>query len=170
MIRSIAPEEARRLVHEAGALLIDVRTPEEYAATRIPGASLQPLSVLRYLPADQHKDKPAIYFCHSGRRTAAAGDTLDARGHTETYHMEGGLAAWEKAGLPVEKTPGPPPVMRQVHMVAGSLVLVFSLLGQFRPAFSLVAALVGAGLLYSGLTGMCGMAMLLQRMPWNRQS
>ena len=126
--------------------------------------------MLRLLPQDAAKDKPAIYFCRSGRRTGKAEAALDARGHAETYIIQGGSTAWEQAGLPVEKTPGPPPIMRQVHMLTGSLVLVFSLLAQMEPAFSLLVALVGAGLLYSGLSGFCGMALLLGRMSWNKNA
>jgi hypothetical protein len=58
--------------------------------------------------------------------------------------------------------------MRQVQIAAGALVVIFVLLGQVAPIFRLLAALVGGGLLFAGLSGTCGMALLLARMPWNR--
>ena len=169
MTQLISPQEAAQLVRESGAVLVDVREPEEYRAERIPGAAFEPLSVLRLLPDDPQKDKPAVYFCRSGRRTENAAEQLEARGHSRTYVIRGGLRAWEDAGLPVEKSLGPPPLMRQVHIAAGSLVLLFTILGRFSGLFSLFAGLVGLGLLMSGLTGACGMALLLKRMPWNKE-
>lgn len=165
----ISPQQADKLVQEQQAVLIDVREPEEYRSLRIPSALLQPLSVLALLPDDQDKDKPAIYFCRSGRRTGAHLETLDQRGHASTYIIDGGILAWQQAGLPVGHAEIPPSIMRQVHIVAGSLVLLSVLLGRAIPAFHLLAGLVGAGLLYSGLSGQCGMAAVLQRMPWNKQ-
>lgn len=169
MTQLISPQEAQRLVEENGAVLIDVREPDEFGNVRIPGSHLQPLSVLELLPSDRDLDKPAVYFCRTGRRTAKAMDSLERRGHAATYIVDGGLTAWQAAGLPVAQVDGPPPIMRQVHMAAGGLVLLFSLLALIRPGFSLLAALVGGGLVYSGLSGKCGMAMLLTHMPWNRK-
>lgn len=166
----LPPQEAYKLINNSGAVLIDVRDADEYRSIRIPGAQLQPLTALPYLPEDLNKEAPAIYFCRSGNRTGKAEELLKARGHSQIYILDGGILAWKKAGLPIAETPGPFPIMRQVHVAAGSLVLAFSLLAQIRPGFSLVTALIGAGLLYSGLTGTCGMAMLLQHMPWNKKS
>lgn len=84
--------------------------------------------------------------------------------------LEGGLEAWRKAGLPLHLDRKQPlPLMRQVQIGAGSLVLVGVLLGYLAsPWFFLLAGFVGAGLLQAGVTGWCGMANLLQLMPWNR--
>ncbi len=59
--------------------------------------------------------------------------------------------------------------MQQVQIVAGSLVLLGVVLGYLlNPAFFLLSGFVGAGLLFAGLSGWCGMALLLAKMPWNR--
>jgi hypothetical protein len=59
--------------------------------------------------------------------------------------------------------------MRQVQIAAGSLVLLGLLLSQaMAPAWILLSWFVGAGLVFAGITGWCGMAQLLARMPWNR--
>lgn len=84
--------------------------------------------------------------------------------------LDGGLNAWEKAGLPVETNADAPlEIMRQVQIAAGSLVLIGVLLGFLvAPAWFGLSAFVGAGLTYAGVTGFCGMARLLMLMPWNR--
>lgn len=167
MLDTVSPQQAAHLL-EAGAVLIDVREPDEFLAAHIPGATLQPLSVLHALPLDGDQGKTAVYYCQSGNRTAANAALLAARGYARACIIEGGLAAWQAAGLPVTGTKGPLPLMRQVHVAAGGLVLLFVLLGQSMPIFRLFAGLVGAGLVFSGLTGFCGMALVLMRMPWNK--
>ncbi len=167
MARTISPQEAARLRDQDEAVFIDVREPEEFGEARIAGARLAPLSVLEYLPPDEERNRTAVFFCRSGRRTADAAARLEGRGYAETLILDGGLNGWRQAGLPVEENKASLPLMRQVHIAAGALVLVFLLLGQIAPAFRILAALVGCGLLLSGLTGFCGMALLLTRMPWN---
>ena len=168
MASVISPQAAHKLIQEQQAVLIDVREPDEIRSLRIPSALLQPLSVLDILPEDGNKDKPAVYFCRSGRRTTAQMEKLDRRGHTAAYIIDGGILAWRESGLPVESAAVPPAMERQVRMAAGGLVLLFILLGQKFPFFQILAGFIGAGLLYSGLSGTCGLAVLLHRMPWNR--
>jgi rhodanese-related sulfurtransferase len=86
--------------------------------------------------------------------------------------LEGGLDAWKKAGLPVSLDRSKPiDVMRQVQIVAGSLVLAGVLLGVLiAPGFYALSGFVGAGLLFAGVSGFCGMARLLALMPWNRSA
>ena len=168
MASVISPQAAHKLIQEQQAVLIDVREPDEIRSLRIPSALLQPLSVLDILPEDGNKDRPAVYFCRSGRRTAAQTEKLDRRGHAAAYVIDGGILAWQQSGLPVESAAAPPAMERQVRMAAGGLVLLFVLLGQKFPFFQILAGFIGAGLFYSGLSGTCGLAVLLRRMPWNR--
>ena len=84
--------------------------------------------------------------------------------------LQGGIDAWKKAGLPVtvDRT-APIPVMRQVQIAAGGLVVLGAVLGAtVAPAFYLLSGFVGAGLVFAGTTGFCGMARILEMMPWNR--
>jgi rhodanese-related sulfurtransferase len=84
--------------------------------------------------------------------------------------VEGGTAGWIKAGLPVERRAvAGISLERQVRIAAGFLVLAGTALGFFwHPALLGLSAFVGAGLMFAGITDICGMAMLLARMPWNR--
>ena len=87
-------------------------------------------------------------------------------------HVDGGTNAWQAAGLPVlkgeRKTMG---MERQVRIAAGGLVALGVLAGALlHPAGYLFAAAIGAGLVYSGVSNTCAMALVLAKMPWNRAS
>ncbi|TAJ09065.1 MAG: DUF2892 domain-containing protein, partial [Planctomycetota bacterium] len=112
---------------------------------------------------------PPVLYCRTGRRSAEAAERMLRAGWTEAHHLSGGIEAWKAAGLAVVRDPHAPlPIMRQVQITAGSLVLVGCALGWLvHPAFYGLAAFVGAGLTMAGLSGWCGMAHLLERMPWN---
>jgi rhodanese-related sulfurtransferase len=111
-----------------------------------------------------------IFTCRSGMRTAANADRLAAPVAGNTFVLEGGLDGWARAGLPVEANQKAPlEMMRQVQIVAGSLVLIGVLLGWLMsPLFFGLAAFVGAGLTFAGISGFCGMARVLALLPWNR--
>jgi rhodanese-related sulfurtransferase len=167
---SVTPAEAARLVREEGAVLVDIREPDEQARERIPGAHAMPLSRLNAVPLPE--GRPLVFLCRSGARTAAEAARLAARAGEAggVMLLQGGLQAWKRAGLPVQADPRQPiEMVRQVHIAAGALVLMGVLLGTFlAPGFYALAGFVGAGLVFAGATGFCGMAHLLRRMPWNR--
>ncbi|WP_312760251.1 rhodanese family protein, partial [Pulveribacter sp.] len=85
---------------------------------------------------------------------------------------EGGLDGWKRAGLPVLRdTSQPLELQRQVQIAAGSLVALGTALGAgVSPWFLLLPGFVGCGLVFAGVSGFCGMARLLVRMPWNRSA
>ena len=157
-----------RLLLDQGAVLVDVREADEHAREHVPGARHNPLSRLAAVEAPA--GKAVIFHCRSGARTAANTPRLAAATQCEAYLLEGGLEAWKKAGLPVAVDRGQPiEIMRQVQIVAGSLVLLGVVLGVWvAPAFLGLSAFVGAGLAFAGISGWCGMARLLALMPWNR--
>lgn len=167
-MKTIPALEAKRLL-EQGALLVDVREPDEYARQRIAGAVNLPLSQLPGL-LPQVAGKRVIFHCLGGKRTAMNADKLAAYTSCDACLLDGGLEGWARAGLPVQGGQKPPlELMRQVQIAAGSLVLVGAILGFVVSLwFHLLSALVGAGLAFAGLTGFCGMARLLMRMPWNK--
>ncbi|MFT3756552.1 MAG: rhodanese family protein [Pseudoxanthomonas sp.] len=167
-MKTISPSEAKQLL-EQGALLVDIREPAEFAQQRIEGATNLPLSQLPGL-LPQVQGRTVIFHCLGGKRTTMNAERLAGCTCCEAVLMEGGLQGWQQAGLPVQGAVKPPlELMRQVQIVAGSLVLLGVILGAaLSPWFYLLSGFVGAGLLFAGLTGFCGMALLLQRMPWNR--
>jgi rhodanese-related sulfurtransferase len=173
MLNTITPDEAARLLREGGATLVDVREADEHARERIPGARNLPLSRLEEAELAVHQGKPVLFHCRSGARTAGNADRLAAKaGLCEAYVVEGGLDAWKRAGLPVaEDRRQPLELMRQVQIAAGSMVVLGVLLGAFvTPGFYILSGFVGAGLVFAGVTGTCGLARVLRMMPWNRRA
>ncbi len=168
---TITPRDAKRLIDE-GAILVDIREADEHARARIPGAHHLALSKLDEAELAIQRGKPVIFHCRSGARTLSNAGRLADRvgGDCEAYVIEGGLDAWQKAGLPVASDRRAPlELQRQVQIGAGSLAFIGTLLGlAVSPWFFAVPLFVGGGLLTAGLTGYCGMAMLLMRAPWNR--
>jgi rhodanese-related sulfurtransferase len=170
ILHKLSPQQVRERIDAGHAVLIDIREPDEYARSHIKGAQSQPLSVWEKAHLSVDPDADVIFTCRSGMRTAGACDRLAARVTGDAFVLDGGLNAWEKAGLPVETNADAPlEIMRQVQIAAGSLVLIGVLLGFFvAPIWFGLSAFVGAGLTFAGVTGFCGMARLLMLMPWNR--
>lgn len=166
-MKSVTAAEARSLI-ETGAKLVDIRTPDEHAREYIPGAVNVPLAQIDSLQAG---DCPVVFHCRSGVRTKANAVRLEAATSAPCYVLEGGIEAWRRAGLEVKADRHQPlELMRQVQLAAGMLVLLGVALGFLAdPSFFALSGLVGAGLMMAGATGWCGMARLLQHMPWNRR-
>ncbi len=93
-----------RFEQSAGAILVDVRTPEEWAATGIvPGARLISLDQFEQrAPAELPKDSPIFVICNSGNRSRVASETLVRLGYPQVFNIDGGIQAWLRANLPTE--------------------------------------------------------------------
>jgi rhodanese-related sulfurtransferase len=93
-------------MQKQGALLLDVREQDEYAAVHAPDSTLIPLGQLssRLAEIQKYKNKPVAVVCRSGRRSAQAVELLRKAGFTQAVNVEGGMNAWESAGLPVVKS------------------------------------------------------------------
>ncbi|MBT6512657.1 MAG: DUF2892 domain-containing protein [Rhodospirillaceae bacterium] len=166
----ISPQEAKTLIDSDKALLFDIREADEYAREHILGARLAPLSGFnpKDFPADH--DKVGLFHCASGNRTAQAATEILQTGFAKVYLIEGGIAGWKKAGLPVNVNKAAPiSIQRQVQLTAGTMmVLSVVLAAVFSPWFMALGAFVGAGLMFAGASGTCAMATQLSSMPWNR--
>ena len=148
--------------------VIDVREPMEYAGGHIEGSLNVPLA---RLGRSELPPGPLVLVCQSGNRSAQGVRTLVQQGHSHPLSdLEGGMVGWQQAGLPVRRLRNAPlPLMRQVQIGAGSLVLLGLILSMaVAPAWILLTWFVGAALVFAGLSGFCGMARLLALMPWNR--
>lgn len=103
----VSPAEAVQLINREKAVVIDVSEPGEYAAAHLVGARNVPLGQIdasRELPSN--KQLPVVLVCASGARSARAARALKAKGHAKAVSLNGGLAAWRAADLPVEKSKG----------------------------------------------------------------
>lgn len=172
-LRELDAKAVKTWLDSNDTVLIDVREPAEHARERIAGAKLLPLSSLSAQSKIETGGATRIVLhCASGHRSAKAAQILHAQGFREIAHLKGGLPAWRQAGFPtVVDTRAPLPLMRQVQIAAGTLVLLGVVLGALvNPGFYALSAFVGAGLVFAGTTGWCGMAMLLARLPYNRRA
>lgn len=153
--------------------LIDVRTPVEYRevhvdiARNVPLDQLDPAAVMQ--ARNGSANDPLYLICRSGSRGEQACEKFVKAGFTNAVNIEGGTIACVEAGLPVVRGKKSMSLERQVRIAAGSLVVLGAVLGWFvHPGFIGLSAFVGAGLVFAGITGTCGMGMILARMPWNR--
>lgn len=159
-------------VEVQNCLLLDVRTPAEYEQAHIEGSVLKPLSSL--LSADiaslVAEKSNCVVVCQSGNRARQAAEKLISAGISQVQVLDGGIAGWQSAGLPLKYGKAMISLERQVRIAAGLLVLVGALLGYFiHPAWITLSAFVGAGLVFAGITNTCGMGLFLARMPWNNR-
>lgn len=101
-VRSIDAKQAQAMKNQ-GALLLDVREPGEYASGHAPGSVLIPVGQLgsRLKEIQSYQNKPVAVICRSGRRSAAAAEILQKAGFSAIRNVDGGMMAWERAGLPV---------------------------------------------------------------------
>jgi rhodanese-related sulfurtransferase len=152
--------------------LLDVRTAPEYATAHVGGAKLIPLHELEVegFLAGHPRGKPIYVICQAGDRAKAAIERFQQAGCDDCVLVEGGTQMWIEAGLPVVRgTSNVLPIMRQVQIVIGALSAVSAVLAlAINPWFAVLPLLLGCGLLFAGITGTCGMALLLARMPWNQ--
>lgn len=171
-IATLTPAEAQAQIAQ-GARLIDIRDADEYAREHIPDAELVPLATLTSgAPLNARAGETVIFHCQAGSRTQNNAIRLAAAAApAQPCLLAGGIQAWKAAGLPVvEDSSQPLPLMRQVQIAAGVLILLGVLLGYtVNGGFFLLSGAVGAGLTFAGVTGFCGMARLLATMPWNRR-
>ena len=166
----ISPEKARALITE-GAVLVDIREADERARSFIAKSVHMPLSKINTseIPASA---KAVVFHCKSGNRTAVNAGKLGAKTPVDAYILDGGIDGWAAAGLPtVTDAKQPIEIMRQVQITAGSLVLLGIVLGALvSPGWLALSAFIGAGLVFSGASGTCGMAKALAWMPWNKRA
>ncbi|MGE5161418.1 MAG: rhodanese-like domain-containing protein [Betaproteobacteria bacterium] len=98
---AVSTLQATQLINSRNALVIDVRTPEEFATGSLPGARNIPVDKFDQKMRDIKKDKPLIVVCASDSRAGRAAAQLRASGYAEVFVLAGGLAAWRAAGLPI---------------------------------------------------------------------
>ena len=168
MISSVAPQELREGMAAHGRL-IDVRSSAEFATGHIPGAVNVPMEQVEARTADIG-DGTVVLICEAGTRAQIVAGWLTARQPVSV--LAGGTAGWRKSGFPLVACASCRWTLeRQVRLAAGSIVLLSTLLAVLvSPRWLYLAMFIGAGLTFAGATNICGMAVLLARMPWNRDA
>jgi len=177
--RATDPAARARLIEGAmkqladTCLLVDVRTPGEFDEAHIDGSLNIPLHEVSDR-VDEIRTaaggRQVALVCRTGQRAEKAREALGGRIDCELHILPGGVVAWEREGLPLNRGKGVMSLERQVRIAAGTLVVIGVALGAFvHPGFLGLAGFVGAGLVFAGVTDTCGMGMVLARMPWNQR-
>ena len=167
----ITPHDLKtRLSQPNPPALIDVRTGPDYQEVHIPGALLIPLDTLDADAVKTHEASGIVLVCHSGMRAERVAKKLSEEGCSGLLVLKDGTQGWINAGLPVERGQcSVLPLMRQVQIGVGLISLTGAVLAlTVNPWFALIPAFTGTGLIFAGVTGFCGLALLLAKMPWNQ--
>ena len=172
---TISPASLAELIRGGRTIeLIDVRTPVEFREVHLEPARNLPLDQLDPKALIEQRNgsagEPLYVICKSGGRSRQACEKLAGAGFTNVVNVEGGTTACVAAGLPVVRGKKAISLERQVRIAAGSLVLLGAIGSCWFPPLIWLSAVIGAGLVFAGITDTCGMGMLLARMPWNQCS
>lgn len=176
MIQEITPQDAYDLLRQGKAMLVDVREPDEFKAAHIVYATSMPgtqfAEAIQQL--DVTPDTMILFHCRTGPRAqmACVKAQQEAALVNPMANITGGIEGWKQAGLPVITSSSGGAgvsIFRQVQMIVGAFIALSVVLGFTLHTLGFVlAGLFGAALLVAGITGWCGMAILLARMPWNK--
>jgi len=169
-MKTITALELKKRLDKDEVLLVDVREPAEHRSESIDGACLIPLGEISIdkLPSTK---RPIVIHCRSGKRSAdACSKLLASTPSLDVASLEGGIIAWSQAGFNVKKSGSIIlPLDRQTQIAVGFIAFFGTILGTLiNPVFYVLPGFIGAGLMFAGITGWCGMAKLLAKMPWNR--
>ena len=167
-VQQLAAENTRHPVN-----LIDVRTRSEFyrghakPAKNIPLNELGPQSLLSICATRIRSSR--LLDLQKRSRSAQAVQKLLAAGCSNVFDVTGGTDAWQAAQLPMEEHEQTMSLERQIRIAAGILTLTgTSLAILVHPYYIGIALFTGAGLIFAGVTDLCGIGVLLAKMPWNR--
>jgi rhodanese-related sulfurtransferase len=166
-MKTVSPKQAANW----NGRFIDVRNYDEYLAERLDCAECIPLDRVLTEAADWDREEAILCLCKSGARARKAAEQLEQVGFKNVSVVEGGLDAGKKEGLLVIRQKKHIPLFRQVFIGAGLFVLLGLVLATFvDPRWIILDWFVACSMVIAGITGYCPMAMLLDKMPWNKQS
>lgn len=157
-------------------VIIDVREQDEFDAGHVENSVNVPLSRFATMAPGvlyQVRDRDVVLMCYSGKRASNAHQLSQNFGFSQSKDYvvyEGGIKAWIAQGKPVVQTKKSKlSLMRQTQLVMGVLVVAFSVMSVTVDAgYGILAAGMGMGMMFAGLTGNCIMANAVARMPWNK--
>ena len=173
-MKSITASELKNLINSGKQIdLIDVRTPIEFRAMHVTVARNVPLDRLdpnALRTTDGVSSDPIYVVCRSGGRSRQACEKLLAAGITNVVNVEGGTMACESAGAPVIRGKSAIPLNCQVQIITGVTVVAGTIaaIATANLYWLSLPMVMGAGLVFSGLTNTCAMGTMLARMPWNQ--
>ena len=170
-IKNIDSATLKNWLADNQVLLIDVREPAEYEANNIKGSQLISLANVSLKNLPEIGNKKLVLHCQAGKRSFNACQKLISENEDlEIYNLEGGRSAWIQQGYNFQSSKKFfLPIDRQVQVIIGSATLLATIAGYFISSkFFIIPMVLGAGLIFAGLSGYCGLAILVAKMPWNK--
>ncbi|MCP5468643.1 MAG: rhodanese-like domain-containing protein [Deltaproteobacteria bacterium] len=168
-MKSIHASQLKEELKKNKGILLDVRNPDEHQLNHIEGAVHIPLDHVENKSHEIPRNCMVYVYCRSGNRSRQAVERLQAMGFENLINVEGGISQYQKSGGEVLRLGRGLPLMQQVQITAGTLIILGLVLAWLvNPNFIALTAFVGVGLIFAGVSGFCGMEKLLSRMPWNR--
>lgn len=169
MIQPITVCELVELQRSRAIQLVDVRSAGEFRTGHLAGAVNIPAEEVEFRVDDLATDKPVVMVCQAGVRAEMAAERV-VLCRPDVRVLQGGVSAWEEAGNALVKSAKTRwSLERQVRLGAGVLVLAGVGLGfGVSPLGFGLAAFVGLGLTFAGMTDFCPMGVVLSKMPWNQ--
>ncbi len=99
--KNIGVAELQAMLDAGGIALVDVRTDAEIARGIIPGAEKLPLHLLPLRMHELDKNKPTVFYCQMGGRSAQAASFAAGQGFADVYNLQGGITAWVQSGATI---------------------------------------------------------------------
>jgi rhodanese-related sulfurtransferase len=167
----ISPIALAELTRQRPVRLVDVRTPPEFRQFHARGATNIPLDQLDPLKLLNGSDDAIYFICRAGSRGLEACEkVLAANRSARVVNVEGGTLAWKAANLPVDREREPWTPQKKVRTISFALVALSILLSIFvHRGFLGISGLVGAVLVFIGMTNMRGLGGAIGKQPWNRR-
>ena len=168
-VKNISVKELLDLQKTEKVKLIDIRSPQEHSRECIDCA--ENILIDDIYDADINSDEIVVLHCQSGSRTNQAVAKVAGLKVKEIYLLDGGITAWKQHKQPtVKNTKEPLPIMRQVQIIVGFMVLLGVILSlMVSQYFVILSGFFGAGLLFAGVSGTCGLAKILEFLPYNKR-
>lgn len=164
---TVTPYQLQKMLDDGSADLIDVRETDEFVEEHINRAKNIPLRIVDNEQLVGCKRKIVVQ-CKSGKRGEEACLKLKQQcSDLDLSNLEGGITQWKTEKFETVAS-GNLPIMRQVQIIAGALIVIGGVAAiLFGMLFLSLPILIGVGLIFAGVTGWCGLAKLLAMMPWN---
>jgi len=101
----VGVERLKELLEQGDVQLVDVRQDDEHEAGHLPGDRHLELAQVAASAHSFDRERPLVFYCRSGQRSAMPAEAFREAGY-EAYNLDGGIVAWQKAGLPLEPDGG----------------------------------------------------------------
>jgi rhodanese-related sulfurtransferase len=174
-MKNISANELSSLIASGKNIeLIDVRTPIEYRSMHVTIARNEPLDRLDpkaiHAARNRSSSEPVYVVCRSGGRSRQACEKFIAAGITNVVNVEGGTLACAAANVPLVRGKSAIPLNCQVQIISGLAVLAGAVIAAATGNLYWLSLpiIMGAGLVFSGITNTCAMGTMLAYMPWNQ--